>query len=412
MDEDPNGVQSMDEKESHGEKVEATPPLSSSMVLENPVPEDPNGVTVASESVSEFVPTAVCDNTPVLDKHNSLKRKRNHEQDETLTDPDMGYPHNLRSIYPNKRRSDSVSEEESTNDVKEMVVDPNLNNQEPPPVTISEQASFEPNGVEGGPSPEAKFDEPSLTEEPKPAEPKLAVVDSELPSPESPKPLTEVPRFAFQTAFPRTPPRTIHFPSTRTTASPGFANFAGSSSPFFHSTSLAGKPIWANPSVGEEVSGACSDDQKPAAALAPATAKTSTLAVQPHSTGEEDENVALELKGVKLYIKRGEDNFSGGMVGHVKLLSHKTTSAKRILFRREPLWKVSMNVRMQPAVRCTFDPQENILRVALKELPEKSPSEEAVGPQTVIYAFKPSRSCRRSDFQEFAEALLAQGGQS
>jgi hypothetical protein len=48
------------------------------------------------------------------------------------------------------------------------------------------------------------------------------------------------------------------------------------------------------------------------------------------STGEEDEDVALELKGVKLYIKRGEESFSGGMTGHIKLLSHKTSSAKRL----------------------------------------------------------------------------------
>jgi hypothetical protein len=59
------------------------------------------------------------------------------------------------------------------------------------------------------------------------------------------------------------------------------------------------------------------------------------------------------------------------------------------VFRREPLWKVSMNVRMHATVRCTFDPQENILRVALKELPEKSASEEGAPiPHTVIYAFK------------------------
>jgi hypothetical protein len=46
-----------------------------------------------------------------------------------------------------------------------------------------------------------------------------------------------------------------------------------------------------------------------------------------------------------------------------------------------------MNVRMQPTVRCTFDAQENIMRVALKELQDKSDSESAA-PQTVIYAFK------------------------
>lgn len=46
-----------------------------------------------------------------------------------------------------------------------------------------------------------------------------------------------------------------------------------------------------------------------------------------------------------------------------------------------------MNVRMQPTVRCTYDAQENILRVALKELPDKWES-VSTAPQTVIYAFK------------------------
>lgn len=54
------------------------------------------------------------------------------------------------------------------------------------------------------------------------------------------------------------------------------------------------------------------------------------------------------------------------------------------VFRREPLWKVSMNVRLQPSVRCTFDAQENALRVVLKELDSEKPDAS----QTVIYAFK------------------------
>ncbi|KAF7370920.1 RanBD1 domain-containing protein [Mycena sanguinolenta] len=105
--------------------------------------------------------------SPVLAKHNSLKRKRNHEQEEALTDPEMGYPHNLSSIYPNKRRSDSVSDEDSTKDTKEMNVEPS-NATVPPPTT--EPASSESNGIEGGSNPEAsKLDEPVLPEEPKPA---------------------------------------------------------------------------------------------------------------------------------------------------------------------------------------------------------------------------------------------------
>lgn len=47
-------------------------------------------------------------------------------------------------------------------------------------------------------------------------------------------------------------------------------------------------------------------------------------------TGEEEEDVELELKGVKLFVKRGEKSFSDGMLGHVKLLSNRTTLDERI----------------------------------------------------------------------------------
>jgi hypothetical protein len=47
-------------------------------------------------------------------------------------------------------------------------------------------------------------------------------------------------------------------------------------------------------------------------------------------TGEEDEDVELELKGVKLYVKRGDSAFSEGVIGHVKLLSHRTTLDERL----------------------------------------------------------------------------------
>ncbi len=47
-------------------------------------------------------------------------------------------------------------------------------------------------------------------------------------------------------------------------------------------------------------------------------------------TGEEDEEVKAELKGVKLFIKRGGTEFSSGMLGHVKLLSHNNTHEDRL----------------------------------------------------------------------------------
>ena len=37
-----------------------------------------------------------------------------------------------------------------------------------------------------------------------------------------------------------------------------------------------------------------------------------------------------ELKGVKLFVKRGGKDFSGGMLGHVKLLAHKESREERL----------------------------------------------------------------------------------
>ena len=47
-------------------------------------------------------------------------------------------------------------------------------------------------------------------------------------------------------------------------------------------------------------------------------------------TGEEEEEVACELKGAKVFIKRGERDFCEGILGHAKLLKHKATGAERI----------------------------------------------------------------------------------
>lgn len=40
--------------------------------------------------------------------------------------------------------------------------------------------------------------------------------------------------------------------------------------------------------------------------------------------GAEDSNVAQELKGVRLYVKRGQREFSEGIIGHLKLLVSST----------------------------------------------------------------------------------------
>jgi len=61
------------------------------------------------------------------------------------------------------------------------------------------------------------------------------------------------------------------------------------------------------------------------------------------------------------------------------------------VFRRDPLWKVSMNVRVQPTVRCTFVPEENVVRLILKEnvdTPSTGSSEGETKLEVVIYAIK------------------------
>lgn len=45
-------------------------------------------------------------------------------------------------------------------------------------------------------------------------------------------------------------------------------------------------------------------------------------------TGEEDETVEAELKGVKLFLKRGRKEFTDGMYGHIKILTQKSTPQK------------------------------------------------------------------------------------
>ncbi|CAK5267220.1 unnamed protein product [Mycena citricolor] len=292
-----------------------------------------------------------------------LKRKRSPEDEEDEIDPEMGYPHNLKAIYPNKRR----------------------NNSEPP------QEESEQVGIPAETRPVDKSLVPAVVENISEAAQPTSSLEV-LVSPQTPAKSSDCPGPRF--AFPQTPPRFPSFPTTRNASTGAFAGFAAATSATFGSSNAAlSKPSW--------IKDKSSDSQKEEAPALLA-AKAGVLQVQSHSTGEEDEDVVLEAKGVKLFVKQGDDAFSSGMVGHIKFLSHRATGIKRLLFRREPLWKVSMNVLMQPTVRCTFDAHDLVLRVAMKE---------ATG-QTAVYAFKPGRACKRNDFQDFAESLVAQARQT
>ncbi|KAI0367609.1 hypothetical protein BV20DRAFT_970391 [Pilatotrama ljubarskyi] len=184
-------------------------------------------------------------------------------------------------------------------------------------------------------------------------------------------------------------------PSAIVAAKPSSAFNAFSSAPSaFASASTAfaqATPAWSN---------AVND-------AAPVTTETDPLAAfsyakstQTTVTGEEDEDVAAEVKGAKVFIKRGDRDFCEGILGNVKLLKHRQSGHERILFRREPVMKVSMNVRLRPIVRCSFEEAQGLLRVALKE-----PSEDVQQEQVIVYALKRGKSSR-TDFVEFAQTVV------
>jgi len=174
------------------------------------------------------------------------------------------------------------------------------------------------------------------------------------------------------------------------------------------STQLTGAP---DTRIANEI-----DAKSPAPAGKPGHALEAAAVHPPVSTvesptGEENEDVELELKGVKLYVKRGEKPFSDGVTGHVKLLSNKATLDERLLFRREPLWQVSMNARVHPSMRCTLDEEEKVLRIITKGVVEHQDDSQEDGRfEVVIYALKPGRSCSKQDFIDFAKSLIESPG--
>ncbi|KAL1727397.1 hypothetical protein EV714DRAFT_167792, partial [Schizophyllum commune] len=99
-------------------------------------------------------------------------------------------------------------------------------------------------------------------------------------------------------------------------------------------------------------------------------------------TGEEDEDATVEIRAIRLYTKRGSKGFSEGIVGTMKVLRHKETQKQRLLFRRDPLFQVAMNVRVQEGMRCTYDAKDRVVRIVTRE-----PSSEGT-PEIVIYAMK------------------------
>jgi len=194
-----------------------------------------------------------------------------------------------------------------------------------------------------------------------------------------------------------------------------FAAFASASSPFMlGAASPISAPAWKqstnvfansaiaspNDTFGSAFSRGKSAKRTNAIEDEPVQASMAALE-KPPATGEEDETVLSELKGVKLFVKRGAREFSDGIFGHIKVLSHAESAKDRLLFRRDPLGQVSLNTGLRPTVRCLYDAKENTLRVILKETIGAEGKEDVV-----IYAMKPGRA-GKADFKGFAENLIA-----
>ncbi|KAJ8584744.1 hypothetical protein M405DRAFT_826198 [Rhizopogon salebrosus TDB-379] len=223
------------------------------------------------------------------------------------------------------------------------------------------------------------------------------------------------------------PPPAIPKPVSHRPNATAFSAFTNTQSPFakysntpFPSSTSTSTPAWRCvksrvPNIPAENAGAlCPNDnglsQSPneiteassASALADRAPASTVPKTSSHVTGEEGESVSAELRGVKLFIKRGRKEFTDGNYGHIKILAHNERT--RLLFRRDPLGQVSMNVALRPAVRCHYDASENILRVVLMEqvVVEGKEAKDEV----VIYALKPGRSSK-ADFKVLAETLCA-----
>lgn len=274
------------------------------------------------------------------------------------------------------------------------------------------------------PAPEAHITAATIvSENVQPAEPQTEV-ESQSKHPENPS--QSVRDDKPSEPRPVTPPPAPK-PVIRRPNASAFSSFANTKSPFakysntpFPSSTLTSTPAWRcgetrTPGLPAEFAPApCPNDN----ALSPSpneVAETSSAgalgdraqaSTAPKAsslvTGEEDESVSAELKGVKLFIKRGRKDFTDGNFGHIKVLTQNERT--RLLFRRDPLGQVSMNVALRPAVRCHYDAGENILRVVLMEqvaVEGKEPKDEVA-----IYALKPGRASK-ADFKVFAETLCA-----
>ncbi|KAJ3974285.1 hypothetical protein EV361DRAFT_947169 [Lentinula raphanica] len=361
---------------------------------------------------------------PAVGRGLSLKRKQMHDHDENNIP--LEYPHNLAALYPNKRCKTPPSMEEDVQEMggvgepaeKSNVQTVAVQKLAPSPAEKDEQDMQAVESAEKSDIPTTAIQEavPEVTNQEitysfeKPIS-KGTVVSH---SPDEP-PISVTPEIELKSApvSEPTPVKPKSKPTSQGFAFEGFATATPASFSSDHGTLASGanlRPTWSTTnnfrkrhSFVEKI-----DDESPVksegrGANALESNPRQDTPTQTRVTGEEDEDVKCELKGVKLFVKRGSTDYSSGILGQVRYLSDKKTSSQRLLFRREPLWKISMNTRLQPAVRCTFDPQECILRLLLAE---SSGAKASGAMEVVVYALKPGRFCSRKEFQELAESVM------
>ncbi|KAH9479287.1 hypothetical protein JR316_0007875 [Psilocybe cubensis] len=391
--------------------------LNASSSFNTPSEEVPQHSFAGDRRVEEKESTIPSPHRSLDEPQMEVELKQNSDLSE-MEEVILGYPHNLANIYPNKRcrtpssdsgelsapdvappvAADSIAPLESTPEAERI---PEM------PATLQDSVSIPTPATEPPQSPSPAPEQPEQpTRRPSPTPISAFPLSMSVPTPQPIFALEITPRPATPKAFSNT--------------SGGFAAFAGSSSPFAAvnkpktSAFKPAKSIWNTSDLtprqnGEETvkipSAFTPETEDHAIAEAKASPLHPTEKYTP-MTGEEDEDVELEQKGVKLYTKRGDKPFSEGVLGHVKLLSNRLTLEERILFRRDPLWKVSMNIRVRPSVRCTYVPEENVLRLILKETVEKTDPKGEEKQEVVIYAIKPGRTCSKQDFKDFAQALM------
>ncbi|KAF9497835.1 hypothetical protein BDN71DRAFT_1494463 [Pleurotus eryngii] len=379
----------------------------------------PSNEKVIDQNPTLFHEPEAVEPSSALSRRSSLKRKRPDDDDDDYSN--AGYPLNLLSIYPPAKRSRTPPSDIDDNDtnISATATPETPARTDVESLSLPESECLSEHAILQVLKPQPVEELPSLAASPRSessdegSEGPSTPPDVPLVLPLSPKSPLDLPSTA--------PPTTSLAPKRPATfggafSNGGFAAFAGSSSPFsshsFSSPSPARgiKPAWCIPSDSKSIFDAPNEPSSNALGVeevAIAPAEVPSELAQTHVTGEEDEVAELELKNIKLFVKRGKKGFSNGMIGHMKLLSNKSTKSERLLFRREPLWKVSMNVRVNTSVRCTFDAEEHVLRIVLAETVESPEIPAEQWPrEIVVYALKPGRSSK-TDFTAFAEALIA-----